>query len=94
MSEELQKQVKDLTEANQNLNNQIAQSSAGVEGLLSQLDAHREALNESLTTGLNMRATIMHLKKVNFKLTNQFNEISKKLEDANKKIIELGQVPA
>ena len=56
MSEELQKQVNDLTEENKKLTQQLMGNSQGVEALVSQLDAHKGMLNESLTASLQLKA--------------------------------------
>ena len=82
MSEELLKE-------NEALKKQLAQNQQGVEGLLAQLDAHKEHLNESLNSGLNMRTNVIYLKKQNNVLTAQVNELKKSLEEANKKLLEV-----
>lgn len=82
MSEDLQQKVDTLNLENANLKKQLEVNQAGIDGLLSQLDAHREQLNESLNSGLTMRTNVLFLKKQNQKLTNQ-------LDSANKRIAEL-----
>jgi septal ring factor EnvC (AmiA/AmiB activator) len=86
MSEELQKKIDALTAENNNMKQQIAQSQAGVEGLLSQLDAHREQLNESLNAGLNMRTNVIFLKKQNSKQVSEYNELKKQFDGVNKQL--------
>jgi len=86
MSEELLKE-------NEALKKQLAQNQQGVEGLLAQLDAHKEHLNESLNTGLNMRTNVIYLKKQNNTLTAQINELKSQLEQANKKLSEITNAP-
>lgn len=85
-----------------NLRKQIEQNQVGIDGLLAQLDAHKELLNESLNSGLQLRTNTLIARKQNMLLTNKLAEsqkvldgVNKQLEDATKKIVELeGLAPA
>jgi chromosome segregation ATPase len=64
MSEVMQKEIDDLK-------NQLVQKDTALEGLLSQIDAHRETLNETLNIGMNLRTNVIHVKKANQKLIQE-----------------------
>lgn len=88
MLEELQKKVNDLTAENATYKAQSVQSQAGIEGLLSQIEAHREQVNEFIVTSLNLRANLMQVKKHNNKLNSQIAELQKQVESLNKQLAE------
>jgi chromosome segregation ATPase len=69
MSEELQKIIDELKEENKRLLQQALANSQGVEQILSQLDAHKAMLNDSLTSTLHLKAQVIlfekHIKRLN-----------------------------
>jgi chromosome segregation ATPase len=67
MSEVMQKEIDDLKK-------QLAQKDMAFDGLLSQLDAYREVLNEGANTTMNLRTNVIHLKKAHQKLSNECQE--------------------
>lgn len=96
MSEDLQKKIDTLTSENNNLKQQVANHPQILDSMNSQLDAHREQLNEALNAGITFRTSIIHLKKLNNTLTQQLDNtkktldgVNKQLEDATKRITEL-----
>lgn len=89
MSEELVQQVNDLKCENENLKvenanlkNQMAQNQAGVHGLLAQLDAHKQKINEDSQISLNVRTNCILLQKSN-------KEIAEANEALKKRVCEL-----
>lgn len=83
MSEELEKQVSDLTTENEALKKQATNNGLGVNALLAQIDAHKQKLNECLQIELNLRTNFILIQKQN-------KELSDKLALADKKLTELG----
>lgn len=88
--------VATLTKEIEELKKQAAQNSQGVEGLLAQLDAHKQSLNEALNAGLNLRTNFIIVQKQAQNFANQLNEANKQivslnqqLSDANAKIASL-----
>lgn len=82
MSEELQAE-------NAALKQQAEQNSAGIHGLLAQLDAHKQMLNENLSVTLNLRTNTILLQKSNKEICDKNAELIRLLEEANKRIAEL-----
>ena len=82
MVETLQKKVDELNAENNKLKTELENSKSGFDVMLSQLDAHREQLNESLNVGLNLRTNVVHLKKQNQKLAQEMDNVKKQLADA------------
>lgn len=89
MTDVLQKEIEDLK-------NQLAQKDTAIEGLLSQMDAHREVLNEHMNTNMNLRTNIIHVKKSNNKLVQAIEaektkcvSIQNELDSSLKRITEL-----
>ena len=72
MSDMMQKEI-------DSLKLELANVKQGIDGLLSQIDAHREQLNESLNSGLTMRTNVIFLKKQNNKVTAELNAEKEKL---------------
>jgi len=75
MSEELEKQVSDLNaqlvelrNTNVNLQNQMNQNQVGIHGLLAQLDAHKQKINEDSQISINLRTNCLLLDKSNKEL--------------------------
>lgn len=96
MSEDLQKKVETLAVENANLTAQLNQHKQALDGMMAQLDAHREQLNENLNTGMQLRTNLIFVKKQNATLTkqneewqNKLNAVNKQLEDATKRIADL-----
>lgn len=82
MSEELQKE-------NALLKQQADQNSAGIHGLLAQLDAHKAMLNESLTASLHLRTNMILVQKSNKELADKNIELKKLLDEANKRLADI-----
>lgn len=87
MSEDLIKKFAALDAENAGLKKQLEQNANNLDGMMSQLDATREQLNESLTISLNVRTNLIHIKK-------QYQKVSAELEIAQKKIASLEAKPA
>jgi chromosome segregation ATPase len=66
MSEVLQKEIDDLKVA-------ALGKDAALEGMLSQIDAHREVLNEHMNTNMNLRTNVIHVKKANQKVVQELH---------------------
>lgn len=84
MSEELEQKINDLIAENQNLKNennslknQMTQNQSGIHGLLAQLDAHKQKINEDSQVSLNIRTNCILLGKSNKELVDA-NEVLKK----------------
>jgi predicted RNase H-like nuclease (RuvC/YqgF family) len=75
------KMSEDLIKENQSLKNELKQFKASLNVSTSQLDAHREQMNESLNLGLQLRTNVILLKKEN-------QLLSKEIESRNKIIAE------
>jgi hypothetical protein len=86
MSEELQKKVNELTEANKNLTQQVINHSQGAEALMAQLDAHKGMLNESLTASLQLKAHALLLEKQSKRLQDVVDELNKQVQGVNKQL--------
>ncbi len=82
MSEALQNEIDRLRQ-------ELVNKDAGVEGLLSQLDAHREQLGESINAMMPLRTNIIHIKKQYNKLHGEHEALKKTLEAAQKRVAEL-----
>jgi prefoldin subunit 5 len=96
MSQELQNKIDELTKANQELTQQVSNHSQGADALMSQLDAHKGMLNESLTASLNLKAHSLLLEKQHKRLTDiiqglnkQIESLNQQLDDATKRIADL-----
>lgn len=72
-------QLKQLELDNAALKKQLENNGKGVEGLLCQLDAHKQMINEALTQSVGFRTQIILLQKQN-------KELSDKLALANKAV--------
>jgi chromosome segregation ATPase len=70
MSDALQKEIDDLK-------TQLAGKDSAIDGLLSQMDAHREVLNESMNTAMNLRTNVIHVKKANQKVAVELDKEKK-----------------
>lgn len=64
-----------------------------VNGLVYQLDAHKQMLNENLQISLNLRTNLCMFQKEYQKLQVQVADLTKQLADANAKIVELSKAP-
>lgn len=101
MSEESPKIIEALQQENNTLKQQMAANSQGVQGLLAQLDAHKQSLNEALNVGLNLRTNLIMFQKQNEQLVakiqeqeKQINSLNQQLTDATAKIASLEQAAA
>jgi len=56
---------------NERLNKQIADNSVGVNGLLAQIDAYRQQLNEIMQVSINLRTNCILLQKHNSELSEK-----------------------
>jgi chromosome segregation ATPase len=82
MSEALQNEIDRLRQ-------ELASKDAGIEGLLSQVDAHREQLNESINAMMPLRTNVIHLKKLYNKLHGEHEALKATAEVAQKRVAEL-----
>lgn len=78
----MSEQLNALELENKNLKVQAENNSKGVEQLLSNLDAHKQMLNEQLQTSLALRTNLITLSKQNQNLTAQVEDLKKKLDAA------------
>jgi len=79
-----------------NLTTELANTKGQLNGIASQLEAHKGMLNEMITGSLNLRTTLVQFQKANQEMNHKFNESTKQintltqqLADANAKIAEL-----
>jgi len=89
MSDLEQEKIDALTKRNAELEQQMSQNSQGIHGLLAQLDAHKQSLNEALNVGLNLRANLILVQKQNQEFNDRIKTLSSQLDEANKKVAEL-----
>lgn len=80
--ETLQKEIETLKQ-------QAINNSQGVNGLLAQLDAHKNMLSESITSVLHLRTNLILFEKSNKEIAERNSELKKSLEEAHKRIAEL-----
>lgn len=78
------------------LKQDIINRDASFEGLMSQIEGHREQLNESLNAGLTARSNVIYMKKLHNKVSSELkSELEKnatlrlELDNAVKRITEL-----
>jgi chromosome segregation ATPase len=83
------------------LQTELKNTKEQMEAVFSSFDAHKQLLNESIQTGLNVRTTLISFQKENQKINGklataekQVAELTKQLADANAKIAELTAVEA
>ncbi len=81
MSDELKNENEILKNKNESLKQLLAQNNNNVAGLVAQLEAHKQMLNDSLNTGLQLRTNLILFQKNN-------QELSERLEAANKSLLE------
>jgi phosphate starvation-inducible protein PhoH len=78
-----------LTKENEELKRQFALNSQGVQGLLAQLDAHKQSLNEALNINLQLRTNLILFQKQNQEFTDQIKNLTatnKALYDENSEL--------
>lgn len=97
-----------ITNENQNLKKQIEQTSAGVDNLMTQLQAYKDALTDMNNLNLNLRSNLIATQKQYQQIINghaqaakQVNDLTDKLRVANqlldeekRKIAELTSIEA
>lgn len=76
MSDDKQKQIDQLSEANRNLTQQCQQHTANAEVLSAHLEAHKSMLNDSLSSTLQLKAHTLMLEKKVKELTDRFDSES------------------
>lgn len=81
--------MSDLQVENEQLKNQLAQNSVGVQNLSAQLEAHKQSLSESINVGLNLRTNCVLLQKHIESLNVQCDEGRKLVDKLNARIAEL-----
>lgn len=70
----------------QNLQAQLDQAVSQGNGLVAQLDAHKQMLSEVIGSGLNLRATLLLVQKNNEELSAKIGELNKTIEGLNQEL--------
>lgn len=78
--------VENLNKEIEELKKQSAQNAQGVEGLIAQLDAHKQSLNEALNVGLNLRTNFILVQNQAKKFANELNEANKQIASLNQQL--------
>lgn len=84
MSQEFLNKIAALDKEIVQLKDQLTKNSQGVENLFTQIEAARDQINESTHISLNLRTTIIALKKENQKLGAYAKDLQDKLDALNK----------
>ena len=82
MSDELQVE-------NENLKKQALQNSQGIQGLLAQVDAYKQLVNENTQISINLRTNLILFQKASEELSGKVSALNKQLEEAKARIVEL-----
>jgi FtsZ-binding cell division protein ZapB len=78
--------IHNLRSENNNLKDQLNKNSQGVQGLLIQLDACKELLNQNLNSDLQLRTKVLFLQKSNKEFLEHINALKKKIDDLENKV--------
>lgn len=84
----MSEQLNPLELENAQLKAQAAQNSVGIQGLLTQLDVHKQMVSEQVNGAIFLRTQIAMLQKENKELNAKLEALNKQLEEANAKLIE------
>ena len=78
-------ELETLKQENEKLKAQMTQNSAGIHGLLSQLDAHKGELADARTISLQLRTNLIMFQKSNNELVEKVKALEAELAAVNEK---------
>lgn len=81
-----QKTIDTLNAENAGLKRQVQQTSDAVHGLLAQIDAHKQELNNAIQNSIMLRTNTIILQKSNKELVDKINALNAMIADLNKKL--------
>lgn len=84
----LQSEVSVLKQQNEILKKQLIEQNKGVEGLLAQLDATRQTLNEAMNGAITIRTHLSMAQKQNQELNNVIDALKKEIENLRNQLIQ------